>query len=392
MKKKLLFIIDSLGIGGAEKSLLTLLNQLDFSKYNVDLQLFGYGGSLVKFLPSEVNILPPLNLTKFLSKPIWLQLSSPLMLFARITYSFLIMRKDLLHSKKAILFWKNFGNYIENNPKIYDVAIAYAQGVPTFYCIDKVHAQKKLTWVNIDYRLVGKIRNYQSQFYGQCNMIVNVSEHVQKVFSEVYPEYLNKMHIIRDMINVPDIEIMSRLPLEKNLNLTFPVLMTVGRLEKNQKGYDLAIETAKVLSDRGVKFNWYAVGEGSFRFEMENLIKKYGLEERFILLGATPNPYNLMKQCDIYVQPSRHEGFGLTIAEALVLNKPVVCTNFEGCTMQMIHKKNGLITSFNPIDIANAIELLINDETLRSNMQEFIRSGEKGNLEELDKFYRLIES
>ena len=98
-----------------------------------------------------------------------------------------------------------------------------------------------------------------------------------------------------------------------------------------------------------------------------------------------------MCQCDIYVQPSRHEGFGLTIAEARILNRPVVCTNFEGCTMQIVNEKNGLITSFNPEDIADAIERLLNDKTLYSNIQKYLRNEKKGNLEEIEKFYELIE-
>ena len=65
MKKNILFVIDSLHCAGAEKSLTTLLSLLDYSKYNVDLQLFGYGGELEEIVPREVNILPPLDYTKF---------------------------------------------------------------------------------------------------------------------------------------------------------------------------------------------------------------------------------------------------------------------------------------------------------------------------------------
>ena len=290
------------------------------------------------------------------------------------------------------MYWKTIGRCIEKNPKHYDFAIAYAQGVPTFYTIDKVLAHKKFTWVNIDYFLTGSTRDYQSKYYEQYDNIVTVSEYVHNVFCKVYPEFKTKMITIRDLISTQTIESMSKLSLEKNIYNTIPVVMTVGRLEKNQKGYDLALECARILKSRNIKFVWYAIGEGGYRYDMEKYIIDNGLEDYFILLGSTANPYAYMAQCDIYVQPSRHEGFGLTIAEALILNKPVVCTNFEGCNMQMIHEKNGLITSFNPNEIANAIELLINDKTLRSNIEDFIRNEKKGNLEEIEKFYSLLES
>ena len=98
-----------------------------------------------------------------------------------------------------------------------------------------------------------------------------------------------------------------------------------------------------------------------------------------------------MRQCDIYVQTSRHEGFGLTIAEARILNRPVVCTNFEACTMQMVDGKNGLITSFEPDDIADAIERLMNDKQLYMDIQNYLRKEKKGNVEEIGKFYKMIE-
>ena len=258
--KNLLFVIDSLCIGGAEKSLITLLSLLDYSRYKVDLQLFSYGGVLEQFLPDEVNVLPPLNYTNFLSQPIWKQLCHPSMLFARLKYSFQIRKHGLLNSDIAVLYWQTIGRHIADNPKNYDVAIAYAQGVPTFYIIDKVFAHKKLAWVNIDYRLAGATRDYQHWFYDYCDIIVPVSEYVHNVFGDVYPEFTNKMWVMRDIINAKNIESMSLLLPDKILVHSYPILMTAGRLDKPQKGYDLALKTTKILKDRGVKFCWYAIG------------------------------------------------------------------------------------------------------------------------------------
>ena len=391
-KKHLLFTIDSLTIGGAEKSLVTLLNLLDYSRYEVDLQLFAYGGAFTKFIPKEVNILPPLNYSKFISSPLRKQLLCPFMLWRRIKFSILLRKSGLSHADKAYLYWRTIGKYIEKSTVKYDIAIAYAQGVPTFYIIDKICARKKLVWVNVDYYLKDKTRDFQRRFYEECDVIVPVSDSVLEFFgTSVYPELKDKMKVVWDIVDCSIIERMATLPSEKQIEKSSPVLMTAGRLNKPQKGYDLALMAAKVLRDRGIKFRWYAIGDGPYRDEMEDFIVKNQLQDVFILLGFTANPYSYMSQCDVYVQTSRHEGFGLTVAEARILNRPVVCTNFEACTMQMIDGKNGLITSFEPNDIADAIERLLTDKQLYAEIQEYLKNEKKGNTEEIEKFYQLIE-
>lgn len=390
-KKRLLFVIDSLGVGGAEKSLVTLLNLLDYSRYEVDLQLFAYGGIFEQFLSQEVNLLSQLDYVKFLNLPLWRQILSLKRFFARLMYSLRIRKKGILHADKACIYWQTIGSYIEEAAKVYDVAIAYAQGVPTFYTIDKIKAKKKLVWVNVDYKLQGATRTYQRVYYEKADVIVPVSDSAYNVFSTlVYPEFREKMKIMWDINDGQMIQRMSELPSDKPIKKDVPVIMTAGRLNKPQKGYDLALEAAKILRNRGVQFRWYAIGDGPYRGEMERFIAENQLQEHFILLGFTANPYSYMRQCDIYVQTSRHEGFGLTIAEARILNRPVVCTNFEACTMQMVDGKNGLITSFEPNDIADAIELLMNDKELYQNIQNYLMQEKKGNVEEIENFYKLI--
>ena len=391
-KKRLLFVIDSLGIGGAEKSLVTLLNLLDYSRYEVDLQLFAYGGIFEQFLSQEVNLLSQLDYVKFLNLPLWRQILSLKRFFARLMYSLRIRKKGILHADKACIYWQTIGSYIEEAAKVYDVAIAYAQGVPTFYTIDKIKAKKKLVWVNVDYKLQGATRTYQRVYYEKADVIVPVSDSAYNVFSTlVYPEFREKMKIMWDINDGQMIQRMSELPSDKPIKKDVPVIMTAGRLNKPQKGYDLALEAAKILRNRGVQFRWYAIGDGPYRGEMERFIAENQLQEHFILLGFTANPYSYMRQCDIYVQTSRHEGFGLTIAEARILNRPVVCTNFEACTMQMVDGKNGLITSFEPNDIADAIERLMKDKQLYTDIQKYLKTEKKGNVEEIENFYQLIE-
>ncbi len=391
-KKRLFFVIDSLGVGGAEKSLVTLLNLLDYSRYEVDLQLFAYGGVFERFLPKEVNVLPPLDYDSFLKKPFLKQVSHPRMFWARLKYSFMARKTDLNHSDRARMYWETIGKCISMAHQQYDVAIGYGQNVPTFYVMDKVEAAKKYVWVNCIFHLEGLNKQYQHKFYTEADGIAIVSEDAYNHFTEVYPEFVDKMSVILDLYDASMIQRMSELPSDKPIKKDVLVIMTAGRLNKPQKGYDLALEAAKILRDRGVQFRWYAIGDGPYRGEMERFIAENQLQEHFILLGFTANPYSYMRQCDVYVQTSRHEGFGLTIAEARILNRPVVCTNFEACSMQMVDGKNGLITSFEPSDIADAIERFMNDKQLYQDIQDYLKTEKKGNVEEIEKFYQLIEA
>lgn len=134
MKKHILFSIDSLHCAGAEKSLTTLLSLIDYSKYDVDLMMFGHGGVLEELVPKEVNILEPLKYTKFTEKSLkesiiyTLKKGTYKMLKSRLEFSLAIRNKQYTNAQKARILWQKTSNVIEHNPKKYDIAISYAQG------------------------------------------------------------------------------------------------------------------------------------------------------------------------------------------------------------------------------------------------------------------------
>ena len=103
-----------------------------------------------------------------------------------------------------------------------------------------------------------------------------------------------------------------------------------------------------------------------------------------------PNPYPFIKNADIYVQTSRFEGFGLAIAEARMLNIPVVTTRFDSVYNQMIDGKNGLVVDMNAEAVCNGIVTLLENEELRENIVRYLNEEKKGNIEEIEKFYQLI--
>lgn len=393
--KKILFVIDSLHCAGAEKSLTTLLYLLDYSKYDVDLQLFSYGGALEELVPKEVNILKPMEYIKFSSISIKAAFIKSLrsrnfkMFNSRLRFSLAIRKKKCSNVEKARLYWKSVSSVIEMNNKEYDIAISYAQGVPTFYVAEKVCAKKKFAWVNVSYKLGGEDKIFQEKFYDKYNRIVAVSECAKNVFLETFPNYRDKIEIIYDINDGDFIKKMSEQGESYTDDYDGIRVLTIGRLA-TQKGYDIALEACKILKERGVKFKWYSLGIGPLKEEIEKYIIQNNLENYFELLGVKSNPYPFIKDCDIYVQTSRFEGFGIAIAEARMLNKPVVTTRFDAVYNQMIDRKNGLVVDMNAKSVAEGILELINNKELSEQIINFLYSERKGNIEEINKFNLLI--
>ena len=393
--KKILFAIDSLACAGAEKSLITLLSLIDYSKYEVDLQLFSYGGELENLLPKEVKLLEPFNYMKFTTLSLKKAIQEGIFklklkyLFSRLKFSFILRKGKYDNKAKARLFWEINKNCIEETKKEYDIAIAYAQGVPTFYVADRVKAKKKIAWINTSYHLERIEKQYQRNKYRKFNKIVLVSNSAKNIFKEVYPEFEEKLEIIYDINNPKIMEEMSnigeKLPIGNEIKI-----LTIGRFAKG-KAYDIALEACKILKDKGIKFKWYILGKGPLKEEIEQKIDELGLKEHFILLGVTPNPYGYIKSADIYVQTSRFEGFGLAIAEARILNVPVVTTEFDAVYNQMVQRKNGIVTQMNAQSVADGIMELIENIELKNSIIEYLKNEKKGNLEEYKKFEKLIE-
>lgn len=393
MKKKILFVIDSLGCGGAEKSLISLLSLLDYDKYDVDLQLYNPSGMFKKLVPKDVNILPNLKFYDFINLPFYRQICSLKFnkIISKLKFSYLVRNnKENLHG--AQIFWENCGKQVDCLNKEYDVAVAYNQGFSTYFVAEKVIAKKKLAWVNTDYIKAGYRPNIDNKFYSKFDNIVAVSNEVKNVLENCFIEFKEKIVVVNDINNAELIEKMSKFTNPfSNVEKDTIKIVTVGRLVK-LKGYDLALEACSILNETtNLKFKWYIVGEGLERKNIEKSIVDKNLQDKFILLGAKDNPYPYIKNADIYVQTSRFEGFGLAIAEARILNTPVVTTNFDAVYNQMINGKNGLVVDLNGEAIANGISELIKNKELKNNIIKYLINEKKGNIEELEKFYKIIK-
>lgn len=393
--KSVLFVINSLTIGGSEKSLVSLLNMLDYTRYKVDLLMFKKGEEFDKYIPKEVNVLHEPEYYKFLSNT-----RKDLSISKKINYMSCRIKTSInlrrnYYSKNTVndeqVLYKSQKNILKKINNKYDVAIAYSQGMPTYFVVDKVNAKKKLAWINCDYATTKYDKEIDYQFYKQIDNIIAVSDTIRKSIVSLKPDYEKKIEVILDIVNPKLIEKMSLE--EKNVfkSKDDVNILTVARLVIHHKGYDLAVKAAKLLKDDGYKFKWYVVGEGEDRENIEKLIEKLDVKDCFILLGSKGNPYPYMRECDIYVQPSKREGFGLTVVEAKILRKPIVCTEFNTASELISNNLDGLIVNIDENSIYKGIKEYIGDTASKNRILNNLKLNKQyTSVNEINKLNKLF--
>ena len=396
MKKNILFVIPGLGAGGAEKSLVNLLNKIDYEKYNVDLFMFNHSGIFTEFLPKEVNILPiPKDYINFS-----LSFTKSLLALAK-NKKFKLLGKKLIftlvnYKKKGYrnldqYNWKYLSKCFANLDNNYDVAIGFLEKTSIYFCVDNVIAKKKIGFIHNDYDKLGLNLKIDISYFEKLDNIVTVSQECLNILQERFPTQKHKMSFMYNIVSPAMINKMSQVE-DKNLfskHNKETIILSVGRLHY-QKGFDMAIKACKNLIDKNYDIKWYIIGEGEERENIIKLVKENHLEDRFILLGLKSNPYPYIKQADIYVQPSRYEGKSIALDEAKILNKPIIVTNYTTAKDQVNHGIDGLIVDMDQESISDGIERLIKDKKLKESLCNNLREQELGTEKEIEKLYKMI--
>lgn len=395
MKKKILFMVSSMNIGGVEKSLLSLLAVIPEEKYEITILTLDKKGGFLEYIPNNVKLIEA-EWFKYI-KPIIMD--SPQNIIKRYikNYEFLKILSFIysyFKTKKTndrYIYYKHVLKSIPECKEKYDVAIAYAGPTEIIdaYISHKVKAEKKIAWVHFDISKHKINKKLYNNLYERFNKIFAVSNECKKKLDEIMPAVRNKSEVLLNIVSENLINEMSESNIDFDDNYKGIKIITVGRLSK-EKGQDLAIKAlAKLKKDR-YDVKWYCIGEGNSRQEFEQLIKEYNLENNFLLLGSTSNPYPYIKNADIYVQTSRHEGYCLTLAEAKALNKPIVTTDFIGAYEQIKNNENGIIVSCNENDLADAIRKLIDEKEICSKFSNKLREEKIDTTNEVNKLLDYI--
>lgn len=400
MKKKILFTIWALNTGGAERSLINLLNELDKNKYDIDLLLFDNKGEFLNQVPKEVRIIEPNKEIKFLNSGSILKMLKNFHLkglIYRLIYKVFFYDSNNSPYKKDQVLWKKvWSNCIDSNKNKYDIAVGYMHSIPSYYVIDKVKADRKILWVHHDYSKLNADINFDFRYFNCADRVVTVSDICKKMLDESYPTIKEKFLVLKNITSPIVIEKLSKeyIPEEfiESKKDKKNIILSIGRLN-SVKGFDMAIDAAKILVNRKKSFIWFIIGKGSQENELMDRIRKNGVEEYIKLIGVRSNPYVYIYNSDIIVQTSRNEGKSVVLDEAKILWKPIVSTNYDSVTDQIEDNETGILTEMNSLGIANGIDKLLSDEKLKEQLtNNLMNRASDIDLEmEVDKYIECFE-
>ena len=272
----------------------------------------------------------------------------------------------------------------------YDLAVAFIEGAATYYVADYVKAKKKATYVHIDYLAAGYSPKLDRKYYDKFDRVFCVSDTVRKVFLKAYPDYSQKTFFFHNMVPRERIIRLSKEGQGFTDGFDGLRILTVGRLHY-QKAYDLAIPALAELRRRGHNVRWYVIGEGAEEDNLRALIRQNGVEDSFILLGTTPNPYPYIANCDIYSQASRFEGWCIALAESLVLARPVLASRCAGNEEQVTDGETGVLIDLSTENIVEGMEKLITSPELRKKFTRNLSGVALDFKKDLEMLYALTE-
>lgn len=364
-----------MNIGGSEKALVSLLNELDYSEFEVDLQLFKHEGSFLSEVPQEVNILDvPIHYQYFdCSFKKVIRTLNPNLIFNRYRFS-RVLKKATSPAEAEQLAWKFLAKSLSPLEKEYDTAIGYLENNPIYFALDKVRAKTKIGFIHNDYTNIKVNPELDKPYFEKLDYICSVSNHCVEILKSTFPVFAEKIKLVPNLISEKLILRKAQESVtEVDMTGRFVQIVSIGRLAE-QKGFDLAIEAANVLKQRGFKFRWLILGEGPLRTQLEKHIEHLNLEKQFTLLGNHTNPYKFLQQADLVVQTSRFEGKSIAIDEAKLLSRIVVATEYPTVRDQITDGVDGFICGFAPQEIADRIIAVTNDTKLKENVTQYLQN------------------
>lgn len=368
--KRILFLINTLGIGGAEHVLIDIANEMANRGFHVTVQTIFDCGAYKNSLSDKVQY----------RKGIYCLPGK----LAAVQYRFLcLLSPEILY--KLIVKGQH------------DYEVAFLEGLPTKVISGCSNTKvRKIAWVHTDlfsfYRneYVFGSQEKNKRCYEVFDKIVCVSKEARAGFVKrmgnhtglrVQYNPINKLAIFQKALEKPAYTFIQ----SKSLRL-----VAVGRLVA-VKGFDMLIEAMdRIRKLVAIPVELYIVGGGEEEAKLKELILKLKLTEIVHLCGQQSNPYSIMRQCDAQVVSSRAEGYPLALCEGHLLGLPAIATKCAGPSEIIEESQAGILVDATVEGLADGIVKLVNDECvyakLKSNAQKWAENYQ------VDSVYREIES
>lgn len=386
--KKVVFVIRSLTNAGTEQSLIKLINEIE--DYEITVMLARPDKTLLPLINKKIHLIELYKQGLGLNMGLYLKRSLKKGKLLKGLWMFLQLYRYIILDQFEQLNQQLVDSYDVCNEE-YDVAIAYDGGSRnslTPFVLEKIKAKKKVMWIHEDYSKVPSNEKAAGhRIFPRYDQIFCVSAAAKEKFNEIYPEMEGATDVFYSIFNSR--EILEKASESKNkFQYNGIKILTVGRLEE-EKGQERLPAIVSRLKKEGYNFKWFLIGEGKLRKKLEAEIKELGIEEYLILLGKKNNPFPYYKYCDIYVQPSKQEGYCLSMAEASTFEKPLVATNFITAKEFIVHGIDGLIADNNSQSIYKNVKEILDNEALRLKFTENSQHKKIDTFSEMDKFYAL---
>lgn len=397
MKPSILIFSQAMELGGVERSLLGLLDAIDYDRHDVDLFLMRHSGELMPYLNPKAKLLPEIPQYASLAVPMVSLVKSGQfgVLCGRLRGKLAARRFDRKHpgektSVTALTYSHKYTLWSmpQISGKTYDLAISFL--TPHYFARERVMARKYAAWIHTDYTALSFDRTAELVMWEGYDVICGVSEQASKSFQTAFPELEGKVQTVENILPKELIckqaeESQNDMPSKGSL-----ALLSVGRF-CDAKNFDNVPDICCRLVADGLDVKWYLIGYGGDEPLIRQKIDDAGMQERVIILGKKDNPYPYMRACDLYVQPSRYEGKAVTVREAQLLGKPVIITDYATSGSQLEDGVDGVIVPMDNAGCAAGIAALLRDPARMQQLSKNCAKRDYTNSSEVEKIYTLME-
>lgn len=365
-EKRILFIAYTMNIGGVEKALLGVLKRYVNLGWSVELGLVKSCGVFLQEVPTGVTVFEIASLNKAAAFLHATPLDNLRNAFKCLNFiqCFSLLYDYICYKISGSLFhqYKKYFKRLPELGKEYDVAVAFAGpfALIDYYVATKVKSKEKWGWIHYDISKFSHDKMIIKKAYSKFNLINIVSEQGKVIFDSFFSEFSS---ITKFTPNIIDSEFILKASKDKIVTKECDTsnrkikILTVGRISP-EKGQFIALEALRRIISRSNQLQnlqWWFVGDGSDMQRCKAFVQENQMQDFVVFCGVQPNPYPYMASCDIYVQPSVHEGFCITLGEAILFDIPIIATNFTGAKEQLKNYKNAKIVNINPDSIAEAL-------------------------------------
>lgn len=360
---KILFMIPSLGQGGAEKVLVNMVNHLDKNIFDITIQTLFDEGENKQFLNCNIKY-KSFKKHQFRGNKDYFKLFTPKQLYRKI------VKED------------------------YDIVVSYLEG-PTARIVSGCdnNNTRLVSWIHSNQyskkNAAASFRSYQEALkcYSKYDRIVCVSEGVKQDFISLFT-LRNPISVLNNVNETDQIIIKGKENIDFVIDEKCINLCAIGTLKK-VKGFDRLIRITKRLIDNALCVKLYILGKGPLDKELRNMVDELGIIEHVIFLGYQINPYKYISKMDMFVCSSFSEGFSTATTEALILGIPVVTVNVSGMKEMLGDNEYGIITENDEEKLYQGIKVLLED---RNKLNYYKRqASNRGAFFSTENTVRLIQ-